>query len=79
MAARSLARYGSCRGVKAAGLGQEVGGVTLVTAGFRGIKGCLQTALAVGGFSDPPAVAGKGSGHAEGADLRADRAEGSGA
>lgn len=52
---------GCSRHVKAAGLGQEVGGVTLVTARFGGIKGCLQTASAVGGFSDPPAVAGKGS------------------
>ena len=52
---------GCSRHVKAAGLGQEVGGITLVTARFGGIKGCLQTASAVGGFSDPPAVAGKGS------------------
>ena len=65
--------------MKAAGLGQEVGGVTLASARFGAVEGCLLTASAVGGFSDSPAVAGKGSGHAEGADLRADRAEGSGA
>ena len=61
--------------MKAAGLGQEVGGVTLASARFGAVEGCLLTASAVGS----PAVAGKGSGHAEGADLRADRAEGSGA
>ena len=65
--------------MKAAGLGQEVGGVTWPLPALGAVEGCLLTALAVGGFSDSPAVAGKGSGHAEGADLRADRAEGSGA
>ena len=47
--------------MKAAGLGQEVGGVTLASARFGAVEGCLLTASAVGS----PAVAGKGSGHSE--------------
>lgn len=47
--------------MKAAGLGQEVGGVTWRLPALGAIEGCLLTASAVGGFSDSPAVAGKGS------------------
>ena len=46
--------------MKAAGLGQEVGGVTWPLPALGAVEGCLLTALAVGGFSDSPAVAGKG-------------------
>ena len=52
---------GCSRHVKAAGRGQEVGGVTWRLLASGAVKGCLLTALAVGGFSDPSAVAGKGS------------------
>ena len=49
------------RCVKATGLGREVGGVTRRLPTILGHRGrCLLTASAVGGFSGPPAVAGKG-------------------
>ena len=73
MAARNLASMRSCRGVKATGLGREVGGVTrrlpTIWGHIEGVA-CLLTASAVGGFSGPPAVAGKRSPHLVGPEQR---------